>query len=193
MTTPTKLTLEEFLALPETKPGCEYIDGEAVQKSMPSTGHTIIQGLVSLVFGLFLREHPVAVGGPEWRCIFGSPGQEQARLPDFALVMRDRLRGTQIDEPFRGAPDFAVEIVSPDDRMSEVLAKIQFYLDNGVRLVWLIDPRTRTVMVWSSWTEPRLFTEDDTLDGADVLPGFSTPVRDILPPRDFAPEPPAGA
>ena len=184
MATGTKLTLEEFLALPETKPGCEYVDGEVVQKSVPSTGHTIIQGLVSLVFGLFLRAHPIAVGGPEWRCIFGVRGREQARLPDFALVMRERLRGTHLDEPFRGAPDFAVEIMSPDDRMSEVLAKVRFYLENGVRLVWLIDPRTRTVMVWSSWTEPRLFTEDDTLDGGDVLPGFSTPVRDILPPLD---------
>jgi hypothetical protein len=55
-----------------------------------------------------------------------------------------------------------------------------------VRLVWLIDPGTRTVMVWSSWSSARLVTEEGTVDAGDVLPGFSTPVRDILPPRDLA-------
>ena len=186
MSVTTRLTLEEFLALPETKPGSEYIDGDVVQKPMPTTDHAIIQGLLSLVFGLFLREKPVAIGGPEWRCVFGPPGGERGRLPDFALVLRERLRDTRGDGPFFGPPDLAVEVMSPDDGMSDVLDKVRFYLENGVRLVWLIDPATRTVMVWSSWGAARLATEDDVIDGGDVLPGFSTPVRDILPPRDLA-------
>lgn len=185
MSTGTKLTLEEFLCLPETKPGSEYIDGEVVQKPMPTTDHAIIQRLLSLVFGLFLRAHPIAEGGPEWRCVFGPAGQERGRLPDFALVMRERLRGTRGDGPFFGAPDFAVEIMSPDDRMSDVLDKVRFYLENGVRLVWLIDPGTRTAMVWSTWNEAHLFTEEDTLEGADVLPDFTVRVDEILPPRNF--------
>lgn len=185
MSTVAKLSLEEFLALPDTKPGSEYINGEVVQKPMPDTDHAIVQRLLSFVFTLFLRAHPIADGGPEWRCIFGPTGKEWGRLPDFALVLQERLRGVRGDEPFRGAPDFAVEIMSPDDRMSDVLDKVRFYLEHGVRLVWVIDPRTRTVLVWSSWGSPRLLTEEDTLDGGDVLPGFSSPVRDILP----APEP----
>jgi Uma2 family endonuclease len=186
MSTGTKLTLEDFLSLPETKPGSEYLAGEVVQKSMPTTDHAIIQRLLSFVFGLFLRAHPIAEGGPEWRCIFGPAGQEWGRLPDFALVLRERLRGTRGDGPFFGAPDFAVEIMSPDDRISDVLDKVRFYLENGVRLVWLIDPRTRTVMVWSTWDEAHIFTEEDTVDGGDVLPGFTVSVADILPPRDIA-------
>ena len=185
MATAAKLTLEDFLALPETKPGSEFIDGEVVQKTMPSTDHTIIQRLLSFVFTLFLREFPIAEGGTEWRCILGPPGHELARLPDFALVLRERLRGLRGDEPFRGAPDFAVEILSPDDRMSDALAKVRLYLEHGVRLVWLIDPRTRTVLSWSAWGSPRQFGEDDTLDGGDLFPDFSTTVRDILPPLDL--------
>ena len=185
MSAGTKLTLDEFLALPETKPGSEYVDGEVVQKTMPTTDHAIIQRLLSLVFGLFLRAHPIAEGGPEWCCIFGPSGHERARLPDFALVLRERLHGTRGDAPFFGAPDFAVEIMSPDDRMSEVLDKVRFYLENGVRLVWLIDPGTRTVMAWSTWGTARVLTEADTVDGGDVLPGFSSPVRDILPSREI--------
>jgi Uma2 family endonuclease len=185
--TPT-LTLEEFLSLPETKPGSEYLDGEVVQKSMPTTDHTIIQRLLSLVFGQFLRVHPIAEGGPEWRCIFGPAGQGWGRLPDFALVMRERLRGTRGDGPFFGAPDSAVEIMSPDDRISDVLDKVRFYLENGVRLVWLIDPGTRTVMVWFTWNEAHLFVEGDRLDCGDVLPGFSVLVSEILPPRELGAE-----
>lgn len=188
MATRAKLTLEEFLALPETKPGSELVDGEVVQKTMPSTDHTIIQRLLSFVFTLFLREFPIADGGTEWRCIFGPPGEERARLPDFALVLRERLRGIRGDEPFHGAPDFATEILSPDDRMSDALDKVRLHLEFGVRLVWLIDPRTRTVLVWSVWGSPRQFGEDDTLDGGDLFPGFSTPVRDILPPPDLGAE-----
>lgn len=186
MSTGTKLSLAEFLALPETKPGSEYADGEAVQKPLPTTDHAIIQRLLSPVFSLFLRAVPIADGGPEWRCVFGPPGRERGRLPHFALVLREWLRDTRGDGPFLGAPDFAVEIMSPDDRISDVLDKVRFYLENGVRLVWLIDPATRTVLVWSSWGEARLLTEEDTIDGGELLPGFSVPVREILPSLDLA-------
>jgi Uma2 family endonuclease len=73
--------------------------------------------------------------------------------------------------------------MSPDDRLSDALNKVRIYLENGVRLVWLIDPRTRTVLVWSAWGSPRQYGEDNTLDGGDVFPDFRTPVRDILPAR----------
>jgi Uma2 family endonuclease len=82
----------------------------------------------------------------------------------------------------QGPPDLAVEILSPDDRMIKVMAKVEFYLANGVRLVWVINPEARTVIVMSSPTESRTLHEDDVLDGGDVIPGFSVPVRDILPP-----------
>ena len=67
----------------------------------------------------------------------------------------------------------------------KALDKVRFYLEHGVRLVWLIDPRTRIVLVWSTWGTPEQVAEDGVLDGRDVLPGFSTPVRDILPPLDL--------
>jgi Uma2 family endonuclease len=78
--------------------------------------------------------------------------------------------------------------------MLDVLDKVRFYLDNGVRLVWLIDPRARTVMVWRSPAGAELLREQDTLDGGDVIPGFAVAVREVLPPPDNAesPEPPRG-
>jgi Uma2 family endonuclease len=149
---------------------------------MPDLAHTIIQHLLSVVFGAFLREHSFGIVGPELRCIFGPPGAEHARLPDFSFIAWEHLGADSWNGPHHGPPDLAAEELSPDDRPGEVAAKIAFYLMNGVRLVWLIDPVERTIWVFTPAGETRLLHDDDTLDGGDVLPGFSTPVRDILPP-----------
>jgi Uma2 family endonuclease len=187
MATTARLTLEEYLKLPETKPYSEFVDGEVRQKPMPSWGHGVVERLLSFVFTLYLRANPVGDAGSEIRCILGPAGNERAPVPDYVFVTGSRLQGIRNRDPFRGAPDLAVEILSPDDRMVEVLEKIRFYLTNGVRLVWLINPYDRTVTVFTTPTEPHVLTEDDTLAGGEVLPGFSTPVREILPPPDLLP------
>lgn len=187
MTTTERLTIEQFLALPDTKPGSEYINGEVVQKPMPNIAHTVIQHLLSLAFGLYLRTNPIGIVGPELRCIFGPPDDRWGRLPDFMFIAMARLAGARADGPFHGAPDLAVEILSPDDRMTDVIAKVQFYLTYGTRLVWLVNPTARNVMVWSSPDVMQIVREDRLLDGGDLLPGFSVAVRDILPPVDLLP------
>ena len=186
MATTAKLTVEEFLALPDTKPGSELVNGEIVQKSMPNLAHMIIQHLLSLIVGLYLRQNPIGVAGPEGRCIVGPPGGERPLLPDFLFVAREHLAGIELHGPLKGAPDLAVEILSPDDRMTDVMDKLRFYLMHGVRLVWLIDPENRTVTVMTSVSEARILSADDTLDGGDVLPGFRCAVGEILPPADVS-------
>jgi Uma2 family endonuclease len=71
-------------------------------------------------------------------------------LPDFLFVARAHLAGLDLRGPIRRAPDLAGEILSPDDRMTRIQRKVRFYLANGVRLVWLIDPENRTVTVMTS-------------------------------------------
>jgi Uma2 family endonuclease len=187
MATTAKLTVEEFLALPDTKPGSELINGEIVQKPMPNLAHMIIQQLLDIIAGVFIRQNGLGISGPEGRCILGPPGGERPLLPDFLFVAREHLAGMNLDGPLKRAPDLAVEILSPDDRMTDVMDKLRFYLLNGGRLVWLIDPENRTVTVMTSVNEARILSEDDTLEGGDVLPGFTCAVRDILPPADLLP------
>lgn len=181
----TRLTLDEFLALPETKPGSEYVDGEVVQKRMPNTAHMIVQALLVMVVGQFIQRNRLGICGPEGRCIFGPPGGERAFLPDFLFVAAAHLGGLDLHGPIRRAPDLAVEVLSPDDRMSEVLGKLRFYLTYGVRLVWLIDPQNRTVTMMTSPNEAHILGEDGMLDGGEVLPGFSCAVQEILPPPEL--------
>ena len=78
------------------------------------------------------------------------------------------------------APDLAVEVLSPSDRIADALAKIAMYLDAGVRLVWLVDPADQTVTIFRPETTPSKLAADDTLDGGDVLPDFRVPVVEIF-------------
>jgi Uma2 family endonuclease len=176
-----RLTLEDFLALPETK-GLEYVCGEIWEKERGSRGHSMVQQLLALVVGLFLHDHPIGEAGPEWRCVFGPPERRRGWLPDYAFIANERLVGEPMDGPHNGPPDLAVEVLSPDDRPGRVSEKIAFYLAYGVRLTWLVDPRERTVRVFAPGEEPLTLTETDRLDGGDVLPGFSVLVSEILPP-----------
>jgi Uma2 family endonuclease len=182
MTTTVKLTLDEFLRRPETKPYSEYEEGKVCKKSMPTVWHGLIQRLLAFVFTVYLRDHPIGDAGSEIRCIFGPPGRKRAYVPDYIFVVGVPPGFAPTNGPYRAAPDLAVEILSPDDRMTRVQRKVRFYLANGVRLLWLIDPDNRLVTVMTTPDESITLSEDDELDGGDVLPGFRVPVRDILPP-----------
>ncbi len=83
-------------------------------------------------------------------------------------------------ESHYGPPDIAVEILSPDQPMAAFSDKIQFYLANGVRLVWMADPKDRSVTVYARGKPVRRLTTGDTLDGGDVLPAFSHPVDEVF-------------
>jgi len=81
---------------------------------------------------------------------------------------------------FPGAPDLAVEVLSPSDSHSEVMEKIDEWLTAGTRLVWVVDPAKKTVGVYAPKRQPRILKSADQLDGEQVLPGFSLAVAEIF-------------
>jgi len=102
---------------------------------------------------------------------------DTVRAPDVAFV---RL-GRQIDDGFiDGAPDLAVEVVSPSDRPKAVADKVREWLDGGAEAVWVVDPDARTVTVHERLRVPRVFAETETLDGGAVLPGFTLQLRELF-------------
>lgn len=171
------LTLDEFLHMEDDKPALEYGCGEVTQKPMPDRLHSTIQGFLILVLGPFLARTGLGRVFPEFRCIFGPPGRQRAFVPDLIYVAKEHLTS---DRYHRRAPDLAIEILSPDQNMARFLDKIQFYLLNGVRLVWVVDPSAATVAVLIPGEEARTLTSGQTLDGGEVLPGFLIPVNDIF-------------
>nr|WP_250122929.1 Uma2 family endonuclease [Chroococcidiopsis sp. CCMEE 29] len=126
---PTKtLTLEEFLKLPETKPASEYIDGQIIQKPMPQGKHSVIQGELVSTINQVLKSRRIARAFPELRCTFGG----RSTVPDVSVFVWDRIprdQNGEIANVFQSAPDWIIEILSPNQSQTKVTKNILWTLD----------------------------------------------------------------
>jgi Uma2 family endonuclease len=153
-------SLTEFLAQPniEASPAWEFINGAAYQKVMPTLFHSRLQrNLVNWINQNTDRYEAIQ----ELRCIISpiSP------VPDIAVIAIDRL--PQTDGPFAGAPDWVVEIRSPDQSILDLQSKILHCLTNGTQLAWLIDIQREQIWVWQAEELPIVYA------GSDILPVLS--------------------
>lgn len=105
---------------------------------------------------------------------------DTVRAPDIAFVKRERLPDPEPEGFAEFAPDLAVEVLSPGDRPGEVLAKVADWLSSGTRLVWVLDPVRRVARVYRHDGTEMILTADKSLDGEDVVPGFSCPLAKLL-------------
>ena len=105
---------------------------------------------------------------------------DTVRAPDVGFVSADRVPSETTTGFFQGAPDLAVEVLSPNDRASAVTAKVQDWLAAGCRAVWVVDPGTKSVAVYRSLDRIVVLSRSDSLTGNDVLPDFSLPVAEIF-------------
>jgi Uma2 family endonuclease len=159
--TPSKtLTLAEFLKLPETKPAREYIDGQIIQKPMPQGKHSAIQGeLVPAINGV-VKPNGVARAFPELRSTFGG----RSTVPDVAVFLWNRIprdENGEIANTFPAAPDWTIEILSPDQSQTKVIKNILHCLRHGTQMGWLIDPDEQTVFVYRLNQEPEVLDKPD--------------------------------
>jgi Uma2 family endonuclease len=157
------ITLEEFLALPETKPASEYIDGQIIQKPMRKGKHSVIQGELILAINSVLKSQKTARAFPELRYTFGG----RSTVPDVAVFTWDRIPrddNGEIANAFQKALDWTIEILSPDQSQTKVTRNILHCLDNDTQLGWLIDPSEQSVLVYFPQQKPAFLAETtDTL------------------------------
>jgi Uma2 family endonuclease len=148
--TPVKpLTLEEFLKLPETKPACEFIDGEIVQKPMPQGKHSTVQLDLGSAINLALKPKKIARAYSELRCNFG----DRSVIPDIAVFTWERIprdSNGKVSNLFTTAPNWVIEILSPDQNQTKVIRNILYCLDHGTEMGWLLDPDEELVFVYFS-------------------------------------------
>jgi Uma2 family endonuclease len=163
------LTLEDFLAMPETKPASEFVDGKIFQKPMPQGKHSAIQSeLVPTVNGT-LRGPKIARAFSELRCTFGG----RSVVPDVSVFTWDRIAcdaSGDIANVFPIAPDWTIEILSPGQSQTKVVKNIVHCLQNGALMGWLIDPDERSVFVYSPDRELVILDEPEELL---LVPGFA--------------------
>jgi Uma2 family endonuclease len=159
---------------------CELIDGVLVEKTVGFQESELAALLVTFLM-TFVRQHDLGiVAGPDGT-IRLLP--EQVRIPDACFVSWDRLPGRRRPErPIPDlVPDLAVEVLSEGNTAAEMDRKLHEYFTAGVRLVWYVDGKAKTVRVYTSPDQPVLLDEGQTLDGGDVLPGFALPLAQLFP------------
>ena len=165
---PSKISLEEFFLLPETKPASEYVDGQIYQKDMPQGKHSTLQSEFPSVINRVGKPQKLAFAFLELRCTFGGC----AVVPDIAVFEWPRIPLSsqgEIENKFEIAPDWIIEIISPDQSSTRVINKILFCLKNKTKLGWLIDPEERLVIVFKPQQEPEFKENEDILPVLDVL------------------------
>ena len=160
---PTKtFTLEEFLKLPETKPASEYIDGQIIQKPMPQGKHSKLQGKLVTAINEVVQSQKIALAFPELRCTFSG----RSMVPDVAVFAWERIptdeRG-DVGNVFQAAPDWTIEILSPDQSQTKVTSNILHCLEHGRRLGWLIDPDERAVLVYPPGQQPQILHKEQEI------------------------------
>jgi Uma2 family endonuclease len=167
---------EDFVAQPENAEWhFELIDGEIVKK-MPTMLHAFITALLTGALLNFLQQNPIGRVLVEAR--YRLPGDERHDLiPDLSFVSKEKPLVSKGAAPFM--PDLAVEVQSPGQSDKFMADKADYYLAKGVRMVWLVYPEKRIVEVLTP-DDRHLLNDADTLEGGDVLPGFSLPIRDIF-------------
>ncbi len=167
---PSSPTLEEFLKLPETNPASEYIDGEIIQKPMPKTRHSRLQGKLIDVINEVVEERRIAYAFPELRCTCGG----RSIVPDIVVLRWEHIEFDENGEPVDDVfvpPDWTIEILSPDQSSNRVTGNILHSLKHGCQLGWLIDPDDRSVLVFQPKQQPELCHGTDNLivlDGIDL-------------------------
>lgn len=163
--TPTRrISLEEFLKLPETKPASEYIDGEIIQKPMPQGKHSRLQGQLVSTINHVTEPRKTALAFPELRCTFGG----LSTVPDVAVFAWERIPVDEkgnIANVFNTYPDWTIEILSPEQSTTKVTKNILHCLNHGTSLGWLIDPEENGVLVYPPQQQP-IYLENE----ADILP-----------------------
>ena len=156
------ITIDEFLQLPETKPASEFIHGQITQKPMPQGEHSLLQGTLCQTISQIAQPKQIALAFPELRCVFGG----MAIVPDIAVFRWERiprLPSGRITNRFEIYPDWAIEILSPDQKYKQVLAKLLHCAEYGTELGWLLDAEDESILVVDRDRRVKEFANGDRL------------------------------
>ena len=174
-----RLTLDEFLALPEEKPALEYYDGTVTQKVSPQGQHGVLQFDVAERFNRFGRPKKLALAIPELRATYG----QFSLVPDVAVYRWDRIPRTpdgKIANRFTETPDIAVEILSPDQSLTVLAQTCVTFLEQGSEIALLVSPDDESVIRFPRGASPQTLRGNDRIDLDSVLPGFQLAARELF-------------
>ncbi len=175
------LTADDLAKQPNDDSRYELVKG--VLRKMPPAGfeHGICAAEIGSKLNVYVKTHKLGYvcGAEAGFKIAQNP--DTVRAPDAAFVCQASIERQGIIRGYwEGAPDLAVEVISPGDTYAEVTEKVEEWLTAGCRMVWVINPRRETVEVYRPNVDFTILRRTDTLDGGDVVEGFRCPVQDIF-------------
>ena len=175
------VTAEELLAL-GTEARYELVKGELRPMSPAGSEHGRVITRIAAPLATFVSQHQLGeIFGAETGFVL-SRNPDTVRAPDVAFVSADRLTKIgNIVEFWPGAPDLAVEVLSPDDRKKDIQEKVRDYLQAGTNTVWIVSPKRRTVTICRLGHGAVEVLEDEEIAADQVIPGFTMWVRDMFP------------
>jgi Uma2 family endonuclease len=171
------ITAEELFRMPDDGYKYELVAGRLRKMTPAGSLHGIVGMRLATAISTHVEQHGLGVvfAADTGFKLVSNP--DTVRAPDVAFVARERIPATGIPTTYwHGAPDLAVEVLSPTDVRSEIDEKIEEYLACGVRQVWFVEPLARRVTIHRPAAKPEVLNEGDTLDGAELLPGFRYPL-----------------
>jgi Uma2 family endonuclease len=174
-----RLTLEEFLKLPEEKPALEYIDGVVTQKVSPQKIHGRLQLKVAERLNAFAEPRKLALTFVETRDVFSG----SSPVPDVSVYRWDRVprdaRG-RLTNDHVGPPDIAVEIVSPEQSVADLITRCRWYVEHGVSIALLVEPEDEWIRLFRPETEEEELRGADRINLDSVLSGFELTAQELF-------------
>jgi Uma2 family endonuclease len=187
---PPRMTPEQFEELPDSQ-GLELIDGIVQEKKM-GTENGAIQWRIGYYLGLVVvpaKLGEVLDSEAMYQCFSKRP--KSVRKPDVSFILQERLPGGRVPRGIcKVRPDLAVEVVSPNDAYEDVEEKLTDYFDAGLPLVWVVTPKTRTVLVYQADGTARRLCDAGDLTADPVIPNFRVRIADLFPNPPEAPAEP---
>jgi Uma2 family endonuclease len=180
-------TEEELQALPEDGFVHEVVDGELVMSPKNNFQHERICGRLYAALYEFNRAHRlgVVVGSSAGYWMFN----RNCRAPDISFIPKERLERLHFKPTakkfFPGAPDLAVEVLSPNNTRGEIDQRLRDFFSSGTQIAWIIDPETENAEICHSLTQRKLISPGGELDGEHLLPGFRYSIADLFKEWDW--------
>jgi Uma2 family endonuclease len=177
--TTRSITADELLRLPNDGRRYELVRGELRVNPPAGWRHGSVGARVAMLVGRYVDSKRLGLVLTESGYLLAT-GPDTVRGPDVSFIAQARVRAAGGAAYFEGAPDLAVEILSPSNRRRDVEEKIGEYFAAGGRMAWVVDPKQVHLTVHRPGDAPVTLDAEDTVDGGDVLPGFTCGVREML-------------
>jgi Uma2 family endonuclease len=175
----TLLSLEEYMALPEDGNKYELDQGELVVMPMPKSDHSLIIQYINHRLSVYVLDKSIGWVFSEAAYLLKGEPESIARQPDVSFLSLSRVKATPRGEYFAGAPELAVEVVSPGNQAEELDIKVNQYLAYGSKEVWVVYPKTRSILIHQPGGRVRKLIAEDTIT-SDLFPAWSARVADFF-------------